>query len=333
MLDTLPNPWRHIGLLIRQAAIEWQKDDAARLAAALAYHTAFSLAPLLVIVFAIAGAFWDTEAVHGYFLAETTKLIGPEGAELIRGMVASAGTGNNDIIAMVIGSATLLLGATGAFNHLHGALNIIWDVPKKSIPTGISGLARSRALSFGLLLTVGFLLLVSLIVSAAISAMDQFTRGIFPSIQLLLTIINFVISTGLITVLFALLYKWLPDADVDWPDVWAGAGMTALLFSIGKFAIGLYLGNSSIASTYGAAASFAVILVWIYYSAQIFFFGAELTQVYANRYGSRIGFTESVMAPPPLPEQMPPWMPVDGGRFRRSRGRQPRPGQSAARWG
>ncbi len=323
MWEKIPSPLRQIVLLIKQAAIEWKEDDAARLAAALAYHTAFSLAPLLVIVLAIAGAFWGTEAVHGYFLAETEKLIGADGAGLLREMVASAASGNNDIIAMVIGSVTLLFGATGAFNHLHGALNIIWDVPKKSIPTGISALARSRALSFGLLLTVGFLLLVSLIVSAAISAMDEFTRGLFPTIQVLFTVINFVVSTGLITVLFALLYKWLPDADVDWPDVWAGAAMTAFLFSIGKFAIGLYLGNSSIASSYGAAASFAIILVWIYYSAQIFFFGAELTQVYANRYGSRIAFANSVKSSPPDPKPMPVWMADDGGPIQRAHDSQP----------
>ncbi|MFZ1752524.1 MAG: YihY/virulence factor BrkB family protein [Caldilineaceae bacterium] len=323
MWNKIPRPLRHIVLLIKQAAIEWKEDDAARLAAALAYHTAFSLAPLLVIVLAIAGAFWGTEAVHGYFLGETEKLIGREGAELIREMVASAGSGNTDIIAMLIGSATLLLGATGAFNHLHSALNIIWDVPKKSIPTGIGALARSRALSFGLLLTVGFLLLVSLVISAGISAMDEFTRGLFPTVQILFTVINFVVSTALITVLFALLYKWLPDADVDWPDVWVGAAMTAVLFSMGKFAIGLYLGNSSIGSTYGAAASFAIILVWIYYSAQIFFFGAELTQVYANRYGSRIGFAKSVMVPPPDPEPMPAWMTETGGPIPRARGEQP----------
>ncbi len=290
MLAKLSKPLYQMVILIKQTVREWQNDDVSRLAAALAYHTAFSMTPLLVIVFAIAGAFWGTEAVQGYFLSETEHLIGEEGAELIKGMVANASRGNNDTIAMIIGTATLLLGATGVFTHLRTALNTIWGVPKTSVPTGIGALACSKILSFGLLLTVGFLLLVSLIISAGIAAMDQFVRGLFPSIQLLLSVVNFVVSTGLITVLFALLYKWLPDAKVEWPDVWIGAALTAILFSIGKFVIGLYLGNSGIASTYGAAASFAIILVWIYYSAQIFFFGAELIQVYANRYGSRIGF-------------------------------------------
>ena len=290
MLARLPKPLRQIAMLVRQTVKEWQDDDASSLAAALAYHTAFTLAPLLIIVFAIAGAFWSTEVVQGYFLTETEMLIGKDGTELIRAMVASAGSGNNDTIAMIIGSATLLFGATSAFTHLRTALNIIWDVPKEHIPTGISALARSRVLSFGLLLTVGFLLLVSLLISAGISAIDEFVHGFFPSAQFLLQGTNVVISFALITVFFALLYKFLPDAQVKWRDVWIGAAITAFLFTIGKTLIGIYLGNSSITSTYGAAASFAIILAWIYYSTQIFFFGAELTQVYANRFGSRIGF-------------------------------------------
>lgn len=289
-MERLPKPLRTILTLLRDAAREWQEDRASNLAAALAYHTAFSLAPLLVIIFGIAGFFWGTEAVQAHFLRETARLIGPEGAELIQNMVSNAASGNRDVIAMIIGAVTLLFGATGAFTHLRTALNIIWDVPQESIPSGLGAVARSRALSFGLLLTVGFLLLVSLILSAAISAMGDSIRGLFPSAQLLLTASHFVVSVGLITVLFALLYRWLPDANVQWRDVWAGAAMTAILFTIGKALIGFYLGNSSLSSTYGAAASFAIILVWFYYSAQIFFFGAELTQVHANRYGSRIGF-------------------------------------------
>ena len=290
MLAKLPAPLRKIVLLLKEAVAEWREDNASRLAAALSYHTAFSLAPLLVIVLAVAGLFWGAEAVHSQFLAEMRGLIGQDGADFVAEMLASASQGDKDILAMVIGTATLLLGATGAFNHLHEALNAIWDVPEEKVATGLSALARGRMISFGMLLTVGFLLLVSLVVSAAVAAMDEFLLGVLPSFQFLAQVISFVLSYGLITVLFAVIYKWLPDARIGWRDVWVGAVITAVLFSVGKFLIGLYLGNSSLTSTYGAAASFAIILVWIYYSAQIFFFGAELTQVYANRYGSRIAF-------------------------------------------
>ena len=292
MIAKLPRPLRPIAGLLQAALAEWRKDDAATLAAALAYHTAFSLAPLLIIIFAVAGLFWKMEAVHGHFLAEVERLIGPEGAKLIGELVSYTSTGGEDLIAVIIGVATLILGATGAFAQLRSALNRIWDVPNESIRSGFGALAWSRVLSFGILLTVGFLPLVSLFLSAVIAALDEYARGMLPSVHYLLVGVNFLFSTGLTTLLFALLYRFLPDATVHWRDVWVGAGMTALLFAIGKLLIGLYLGNSGITSTYGAAGSLAVILVWIYYSAQIFFFGAELTQVYANRYGARIRFRQ-----------------------------------------
>lgn len=292
MISKLPAPIRPAFELLRDAVVEWRDDDASSLAAALAYHTAFSLAPLLIIIFAVAGLFWKMEVIHGHFLAEVERLIGPDGAQLLADLVAYRTSEEEGILAVIVGVATLILGATGAFGQLRSALNRIWDVPKESLRSGLGALARSRILSFGIVLTVGFLLLVSLFLSAVVAALDEYARGIWPSVHYLLVALNFLFSVGLTTILFALLYKFLPDATVRWPDVWIGAGMTAVLFTVGKLLIGLYLGNSSITSTYGAAGSLAVILVWIYYSAQIFFFGAELTQVYANRYGSRIRFRE-----------------------------------------
>lgn len=185
MLAKLPAPLRKIILLLKEALAEWREDNASRLAAALSYHTAFSLAPLLVIVLAIAGLFWGAEAVHSQFLAEMRSLIGQDGANFVADMLASASQGDRDIVAMVIGTVTLLLGATGAFIHLHEALNAIWDVPKEKVDSGLSALARGRMISFGMLLTVGFLLLVSLVVSAAVAAMDEFLQGVLPSFQFL----------------------------------------------------------------------------------------------------------------------------------------------------
>lgn len=295
-MERIPRPLRKLFLLVKEAFSEWKDDNASRLAAALSYHTAFSLAPLLVVILAIAGVFWGAEAVHSQFLGEIRNLIGEDGAQFVADLLSSASQGDKDVVAMIIGTSLLLLGATGVFGNLHEALNAIWDVPKEQVATGVGALARGRMLSFGMLLTVGFLLLVSLVISTGVSAMDEFVRGLLPSFQFVTEAINFVVSFGLTTVLFALIYKFLPDAEIEWPDVWIGAAITAVLFSVGKFVIGLYLGNSGLTSTYGAAASFAIILVWIYYSAQIFFFGAELTQVYANRYGSRIGFAAAPAA-------------------------------------
>lgn len=289
--------------LLKAAGQEWKEDEASRLAAALAYHTAFSLTPLLVIVLAVASFFWGTEAVHRYFFSEIQGLIGQDGALFLQELLRNAAREDAGVPAMIIGTATLLLGATGAFSELRSALNRIWDVPTDALPGGIGALARSRILAFGLLLTVGFLFLVSLIISAGIAALDELMHTLLPQTHLLVGMLNVLVSFGLTTLLFALLFKFLPEVKVQWPDVWIGSAMTALLFTLGKLAIGLYLGNSSLTSTYGAAASFAIILVWIYYSAQIFFFGAELTQVYANRYGSRIGLLYGEVEPASEPSE------------------------------
>lgn len=201
-------------------------------------------------------------------------------------MIRSAYKPSSSVIATIIGIATLLFGATGAFVDLQEALNTIWSATSKSGHSGIIGMIKERFLSFGMILGIAFLLLVSLVVSAGLSALGKFLSDLLPGFTHILQVVNFIISFGFITVLFAMIYKLLPDIKIAWSDVWIGAAVTSLLFTIGKFLIGLYLGRSSIASPYGAAGSLVIILVWVYYSAQILFFGAEFTQIYANKYGS-----------------------------------------------
>lgn len=269
----------------------WQADNASRLSAALAYYTIFSLAPMLVIVIATTGLIWEAEAVRMEILNQVRALIGPEGADFIASLITNTGSPAEGIVALAIGILTLLFGALGVFNELHNSLNIIWGIrvekPKGFLPS-IRKLIVDRFLSFTMLLGIGFLLLVSLVVTAGLSATQETLGDVFPLSEFLLQILNLAISIGVITVLFALIFKYLPDAEIAWRDVWIGAFVTSLLFSLGKTAIGIYLGNSAVASAFGAAGSLILLLLWIYYSAQILFFGAEFTQVYANQYGSKI---------------------------------------------
>jgi membrane protein len=213
--------------------------------------------------------------------------VGPDGADLIRTMLDGAQKPAAGIIATILGVIGLVLGALGAFGQLQDALNTIWEVKPKE-GRGIRGLIQDRLLSLSMVLVVGFLLMVSLVVSAGLSAVGNVVGGLLPESELLLSLVNFIISFVVITVLFALMFKYLPDAKIAWADVWIGAAITALLFTIGKQLIGLYLGNSTTASSYGAAGSLVVLLLWVYYSAQIFLLGAEFTQVYANQFGSRV---------------------------------------------
>lgn len=269
----------------------WKEDRASRLSAALAYYTIFSLAPLLVIVIAITGLIWDAGLVRTQILNQIHGLVGADGADFIANLISNTGTPAQDIFATIIGVITLLFGALGVFNELHNSLNIIWEVEEEK-PKGflqvIKKVVIDRLLSFTMILGIGFLLLVSLVVSAGLSATQETIGNAFPVSEFILQIVNLIISIVAITVLFALMFKFLPDADIAWRDVWLGAFVTALLFSLGKTAIGIYLGNSSVASSFGAAGSLILLLLWIYYSAQILFFGAEFTQVYANKYGSKI---------------------------------------------
>jgi len=269
----------------------WKEDKASRLSAALAYYTIFSLAPLLVIIIAITGLFWEQGAVQTQVMNQVEGLVGTEGRTFVSDLLTSASNPARGITATIIGIITLLFGALGVFNELHNALNTIWEVKEeetKGFLESIKKVIFSRLLSFTMILGIGFLLLVSLVISAGLSAVQETIGNAIPLSEILLQILNLIISIGVITVLFALMFKFLPDAEIAWRDVWLGAFVTAILFSLGKFLIGLYLGNSAVASSFGAAGSLVLLLIWIYYSAQILLFGAEFTQVYANKYGSKI---------------------------------------------
>jgi membrane protein len=273
--------------LIRDTVTEWWEDNAPRLGAALAFYTLLSLAPLLVVVTAIAGLTFGKSAAEGQIVAEIQDLVGPRGAEAIQTLLANAHEPMTGLVATAVSLVVLLLGATGVFTELQDALNIVWEVESRR-PSGVWAAIKDRFLSFVMVLVIGFLLLVSLVASAALTAMSHVAGGLLPNSAGWLRIADFVVSFAVITLLFAMIYKVLPDARVAWSDVWVGAAVTALLFTVGKFLIGLYLGSSGIGSTYGAAGSLAVFLVWVYYSAQILFLGAEFTQVYARWRGRPI---------------------------------------------
>ncbi|PSB43252.1 ribonuclease BN [Cyanosarcina cf. burmensis CCALA 770] len=285
--------------LLRETFTEWNEDKASRLAAALAYYTVFSLAPMLIIAIAIAGAVFGEEAARGEIVTQIQGLVGRDGAQFIETAIEGASKPKAGTIASLISIAVLLFGASGLFAQLQDSLNTIWEVQPKP-GRGLIGILRDRFLSFTMVLGVGFLLLVSLVLSAGLSGLVNFLGSLLPGIGALLQIANFVLSFAVTTLLFGLIYKVLPDVKIAWSDVWSGAIVTSLLFSIGRFALGLYLGNSSFGSTYGAAGSVVIILVWVYYAAQILFFGAEFTQVYARRYGSRIVPTKNAI---PLTEK------------------------------
>jgi membrane protein len=280
---------------VKEAFRDWNEDNAPRLGAALSYYTVFSIAPLLLISIAVAGLVFGPEAAQGRIVEQIQGLIGRDAAEAVQAMIENARKPGQGIMATVFGTAMLLFGAGGAFNELRAALDVIWEIPPRK-GGGIKALLRERLASFAMVLVVGFLLLVSLVLSAAISLLE--VKGTFPGSGVVLQVVNTLVSLAVITVLFALMFKYLPDAHppVAWKDIWMGAFITAVLFTLGKFAIGLYLGRSSVASAYGAAGSLVLLLVWVYYSAQILFFGAELTQVYARRHGSRLGLAETEAA-------------------------------------
>ena len=272
---------------------DWKEDNASRLSASLAYYTIFSLAPMLLIILAVTSIFWSREAVQDQVFTQVEGLVGAEGRTFISDLLTSASSPARGILGTIIGVITLLWGALGVFNELHNALNTIWEVEeeedtKSGFIEGLKKLLFGRLLSFGMILGIGFLLLVSLVISAGLSAMQETIGNAVPLSEILLQILNLIVSIAVITVLFALIFKFLPDAEIAWRDVWLGAFVTALLFSLGKFLIGLYIGNSTVGSSFGAAGSLVLLLLWIYYSAQILLFGAEFTQVYANQFGSKI---------------------------------------------
>lgn len=277
------NAWQ----LLRQTFADWIEDKAPRLGASLAFYSAISIAPLLVLALSIAAFFFGEEAARGEIVGELQSLVGKDGGKAIEEMIQSANKPTTGTLATVFGVATLLFGASGVFGQLQDALNTIWEVKPKP-GRGVWGFIKDRFLSFAMVMGVMFLLLVSLLLTAALASVTALTERLPDAVEWIAPTANFAISFAVITLLFALMFKLLPDVKMAWSDVWLGAIITALLFTVGKFAIGLYLGHSSTASSYGVAGSFVVLLLWTYYSAQILFLGAEFTQVYANKYGSRI---------------------------------------------
>ncbi len=273
--------------LIKEAFQEYQADKVSTLAASLAYYTVFSLAPLLIIAIAIAGAIFGEEAARGEIVGQIQGLVGNEGAKIIETAIENANRPDVSSVASIFSIIVLLFGASGVFAQLQEALNSVWEVTAKP-KQGIMGFVRKRILSFSAVLGIGFLLLVSLIVSAGLSALNHYVSGLIPGLDIFWQLLNFIISFGIVTLLFALIYKFLPDVKIQWKDVWTGAIITSLLFGIGKFILGVYLGRGTFGSTYGAAGSLVILLAWVYYSAQILLFGAELTEVYSRRLGSQI---------------------------------------------
>lgn len=276
------------GQMIKAAVNAWLDDYAPSMGAALSYYTLFSLAPLLIIVIAVAGMVFGQEAAQGEIVAQLRGIMGEEGAVAVENMLKTAREPAKGVVATIVGIVLLLLGATAIFGELQSALDRIWRVPAAQAESGIWQLLRTRLLSFGLVLGLGFMLTVSLVVSAALAALGKWWNNWFEGWVVYFEILNFAVSCGIFTVLFAMIYKIMPRATIPWRDVWTGAAVTALLFTIGKVLIGLYLGKSSLASGFGAAGSFVLLIVWVYYSAQIFLLGAEYTWVYANRHGSRV---------------------------------------------
>lgn len=293
---------REIFELIQATFADWSKDNASRLAAALAYYTTFSLVPTLIIVIALAGLFGRGTAAQEQILWQLENLVGPEGRAFIENMLISASKPASGLAATVIGSATLLFGALGVFNELQNSLNIIWKVspkPLKGLRANLRRLLARRLLSFAMILGIGFLLLVSLVISAVLAAFQTYMAAILPFPPPILQLLYFVVSFVVTTLLFAMIFVILPDARMPWRDVWLGAGVTSLLFTVGKMLIAQYLGNATVKSSFGTAGALVVILIWIYYSAQILFLGAEFTQVYANRYGAKITPDENAVAVKP----------------------------------
>ena len=280
-------PWGHFYNFMKESIDAWTDDYAPSMGAALSYYTLFSIAPLLLIVISVAGLVFGEEAARGHISATLSSFLGPEGAIAIEGLLKSVSLHNKGIAGTLIGVALLLVGATSVFAELQNALDRIWRAPERNKPSGVIGLLHARLLSFGLILGLGFLMIVSLIASAALTALGDWWAPLFGGWDTVLQVVNFIVSFGLVSTVFAMIYKFMPSVRIAWRDVWVGAVTTAALFTIGKVLIGLYIGKSGVTSGFGAASSIVLLLVWVYYSAQIFLVGAEFTWVYAHRFGSK----------------------------------------------
>ncbi len=276
--------------LSKQAVMGYIDDGCLSRGASIAFYTVTSLAPVLVIVIAIAGLAFGHEAAQGAIVDQLSGLMGYNGAELLQTMIKGAANRTSGILATVLGLLTLLVTASGVFGEMQTALNAIWGAEPEG--STVTKLVKARAQSLGLVVTLGFLLMVTLVVSAVLTAVGSYLEDRIPGAQFILHIINFFVSLFLVALLFGAIYKVLPDTSLAWRDVTIGALVTAFLFDIGKFLIGLYLGSSSVASSYGSASALILLLLWIYYSSQIFLLGAEFTKAYAHQHGSRVMMIE-----------------------------------------
>jgi membrane protein len=311
--------------IFKQTFTEFGQDKVPRLGAALAYYTIFSIAPLLLIAIAIAGIVLGREAVQGELFGQLRGVLGPTAAEAVQEMVKNAAKPKTGMIATIAGVFTLILGASGVFGQLKDALNTIWDVkPKKA--GGIMGFIKERFLSVAMVFGVAFLLLVSLILDTVLATMGKFAQNHLPGGEALWQVLQMALSFSVVTVLFAMIFRILPDLKIAWHDVWFGAALTSLMFVLGKFALGYYLGKAAVGSSFGAAGSLVVLLLWVYYSAQILLFGAEFTQVYARTLGSlkeqekttekekeQIARKDEKPAAPPMPQIAYRTAPAKGG--------------------
>lgn len=270
--------------MLKRSMDDWKEDKALRLSAALAYYSIFSLAPLLIITLGIAGLMIGKDAATGQLYGDLKNYVGAGPADALQSMVESANKPAQGIIATVVGFGALLLGASGVFGQLKDALNTVWEVESNS-RSGLWGMLRDKLLNFGMVAVIGFLLLVSLLMTTAVAGLNHRMEAILPMPAFVWGAIGFIISMGIVTALFGLIFKVLPDVRIGWRDVWVGAVLTAVLFEIGKTGLSWYLGRESTASSYGAAGSIVLLLVWVYYTSCIVFFGAEFTQVYAQYRG------------------------------------------------
>ncbi len=296
--------WR----LVKHSVRSWQDDYASSMGAAIAFYTAFSIAPLLIIVIAVAGFVWGEDAIRGEILRQLSGLVGTEGAAGVQELIRNADQPRQGATATVISAGVLIWGATRVFAELQSALDRIWKVPVSEKKTGIINSLRARLLSFGLVLGLAFLMLVSLAISAGLAAISHWAGEVLIGWPFMLQLLNMLVSILIATVLFAMIYKFMPQAKIAWRDVWIGAIVTAVLFEAGKMLIGLYVGTSSTISVLTAAGSLVVVLIWVFYAAQVFLLGAEFTWTYATHHGSRATRADhrkdarkNMLAAPPRP--------------------------------
>jgi membrane protein len=310
---TIPTPTRNPGAparplrptlkqwwqLAKQAVVSWSDDYAPSMGAALSYYSVFSMAPLLLIVISVAGLVFGEEAARGELFGQLAGLMGTEAAKTMESLLVSVNKPAQGIVSTIIGIAVLLIGATTVFGELQNALDRIWRAPARPDQSGLWTLLHTRLLSFGMVLGIAFLLMVSLVLGAVVSALGKWWGDALIGWEITAQVINVVVGFALTTGVFAMIYKLMPRVQVRWYDVWIGAAVTALLFTVGRFLIGLYIGKSGVASSFGAAGSLIVIFVWVYYSAQVFLMGAEFTWLFAKQYGSMRDLPGDATAPAP----------------------------------